>query len=156
MAFNAQFLHDMQRERDFLDRLWPRVSPKGEGSRDTSGPGRSDTSAFSETREARRGMTGGRCATRIVYRTHVRARGSSSSNHQLPIRRVDSWKHGSRSKISGPGIAPPPSPYMATSRAYSRLLRRESEIESEKKRGEKKGNNNNHSLPRHELITREI
>lgn len=75
----------------------------------------------------------------------ARVRGSSSSNHQLPIRRVDSWKHGSRSKISGPSMAPPPSPYMATSRAYTRLLRKR-DIESKRKRGEKKGNNNNRSL----------
>lgn len=88
--------------------------------------------------DERRGMTGGRCATRIVYRTHVHARGSSSSNHQLPIRRVDSWKHGSRSKISGSDMALPPSPYMATSRAYTRLLRKwERDRELEKERREK-------------------
>ncbi|KYQ52140.1 hypothetical protein ALC60_08755 [Trachymyrmex zeteki] len=48
-------------------------------------------------------------------------------------------------KISGPSMAPPPSPYMATSRAYTRLLRKR-DIESKRKRGEKKGNNNNRSL----------
>lgn len=83
--------------------------------------------------------------THCIPDPRARERGSSSSNHQLPIRRGDSWKHGSRSKISGPSMAPPPRPYMATSRAYTRLLWKR-DIENERKRGEKKGNNNNRSL----------
>lgn len=60
------------RRKDFLDQLWQRVS-EGRG-----------LARYIWTRTIghvgllqgeRRGMTGGRRATRIVYRTHVHARG---------------------------------------------------------------------------------
>lgn len=103
-----------------------------------------------DERNERRGMTGGRCATRIVRRTHVHAR-------EAAARRITSCRFAESTpgstgvdlKLAVPDMAPPPSPYMATLRAYTRLLRRRERYRERvgKKRGEKKGNNNNRSLP---------
>lgn len=83
---------------------------KREDHEGTPGPGRSDTSIFFET-ESKKGDD--QWTRHALYRTHIHAYVraglgvTNSSNHQLPIRRVDSWKHGSRSKISGPGMGTP-------------------------------------------------
>jgi len=99
----------------------------------------------SPRREKREGAwTGGRCATRIVHWTHVRAR-EAAARRITSCRFAESTPGSTGSKISDPGMAPPPSPYMATSRAYSATSKKR-EREWEKER-EKKGNNNNRSLP---------
>lgn len=119
LKFNS-FLHDMRR-KDFLDQLQQRVSE--ERAREIH----LDQDDRTRRPSPRREKGDDRWTLRHALYTGptcTRKASNSSSNHQLPIRRLDSWKHGSQSKISGSDMAPPPSPYMATSRAYTRLLRK--------------------------------
>lgn len=101
---------------------------------------------------ARRGMTDRWTLRHALYPSDPRARGDGGdpSNHQLPIRRVDSWKHGSRSKISGPASHPRLAltwPRHGHALGYfDRERERRKREERAMKEGGKKGNNNNRSL----------
>lgn len=144
MKFDTQrnFFTTMQR-KDFLDRLWPYVL-KGEGSRDTSGPGRSDTLAFSKTREggwpvdvARHALYTGPTCTREAARRITSCRFVESTPGST----------GVDLKLAAPAWHPRLA--LTWPRHGHTLGYFESERDRElwRKRGEKKRNNNNRSLP---------